>query len=115
MVDLDAIQAELTYIADRAKDVAYRGDTEWLTSVWASVGQHVPRLLAEVRELRQQLAALQDDGRRTCPVCGDRFMVTKAGKMRHHNGDQYVGGWRTQCEGTGQLPSEAVTHSGGET
>ena len=54
MIDLDAIQAELTYIADRAKDVAYRGDVEWLTSVWASVGKHVPELLAEMRQLRAE-------------------------------------------------------------
>ena len=61
MIDLDAIQAELTYIADRVGDVAYRADTEWFTHAWASVGRHVPGLLAEVRDLRQVAALLDDD------------------------------------------------------
>ena len=86
-----------------------------LRAAWELIYRDVPTLLAEVRELRQQLAALQDGGRRTCPVCGERFTVTKAGKMRSHSGDVYQGGWRQQCEGTGQLPSEAVTYPGGET
>lgn len=46
--------------------------------------------------------------RGVCPVCGEERQVTKAGGMRDHRGDMYVGGWRQQCEGVGQPPKSVV-------
>lgn len=41
----------------------------------------------------------------TCPVCErSDVTVTRKGKMRHHKGDLWVGGWRQMCTGTGQPP-----------
>lgn len=40
-----------------------------------------------------------------CPACGRTDVaLTKAGLMRHHNGNLRVGGWRQVCFGVGQHP-----------
>lgn len=43
-----------------------------------------------------------------CPVCGEERQITKAGGMRDHRGDMWVGGWRQQCGGIGQPPKAVV-------
>ncbi len=40
-----------------------------------------------------------------CPECGEERQLTKAGVMRDHRGDIWVGGWRQQCDGVGKPPS----------
>jgi hypothetical protein len=47
-------------------------------------------------------------GRGQCPECGGEFNLTKAGTMRHHNGDIFVNGWRQVCEGVGKTPKTVV-------
>lgn len=37
-----------------------------------------------------------------CPVCDEEWAVTKAGVMRDHRGDMWVGGRRQTCAGVGQ-------------
>lgn len=55
------------------------------------------------------IVAVPDGTRGQCPVCGENFALTKAGVMRHHNGDVYVGGWRQVCEGVGKPPVGEVS------
>lgn len=66
-----------------------------------------------VRDLSQFLAAAIEDlatvaeksaPRADCGTCGRFMTVTKAGRLRHHNGDFYVGGWRQVCAGSGEPP-----------
>lgn len=55
--------------------------------------------------------ALSEQPRGTCPVCRGTFQVTRAGVMRHHNGDVVVrGGWRQVCEGVGVKPAMLGTY-----
>lgn len=41
-----------------------------------------------------------------CGECDRSISLTKAGVLRHHNGDIYKGGWRQVCAGVGTQPVE---------
>jgi hypothetical protein len=47
-------------------------------------------------------------GRAACPICGDKFSLTKRGVLRYHLGDIAIGRFRQVCKGVGQPPKVAA-------
>lgn len=74
------------------------------------VAEHAA-LLAEVEKLRAERSsrAATGDAPPECPVCERTDVtLTKAGRMRSHSGDIWIGGFRQICKGVGELPRHAA-------
>lgn len=46
--------------------------------------------------------------RGVCGGCNEEHSVTSGGKVRTHNGDVWVAGWRQVCAGSGEPPTSYV-------
>lgn len=83
--DLDAIRAELGEIEARKGDRAYRGDVAWYTSMWATVGRHVPALVAEVERLREE----RDSALEHAEMSGEQTVAYEAEVERLRSGQPW--------------------------
>lgn len=51
---------------------------------------------------------MSEPKRGRCAECDRSITLTKAGVMRDHVGDIWISGYRQQCKGVGQPPSEVL-------
>lgn len=78
-------------------------DNRWGPSEYGLTFGDLDELHRMIEAATAREAAVKPRG--ICPGCGrDDVTLTKAGTMRQHSGDVFVGRWRQTCEGTGKPP-----------
>lgn len=91
--------------ADRLAQAAAEVRTYWRD--WPQQQRDSVRALSPfLADAIEALASsVESAPRGVCGVCRGSFGLTKAGVLRQHNGDFYVGPWRQVCEGVGERPA----------